>query len=39
VDTYLDYQAQSTASPEHKAAMAEHLAHRAQRAPGKGKPS
>jgi enoyl-CoA hydratase/carnithine racemase len=36
VDTYLDYQAQSTASPEHQAAMAEHRAHRAERASGKG---
>ena len=31
VDTYLDYQRQSTASPEHQAAMAEHRAHRATR--------
>lgn len=36
VETYLDYQRQSMASPEHQAAMAEHRAHRAARPSRKG---
>ena len=31
VETYFEYQRQSTSSPEHQEAMAEHRAHRARR--------